>query len=872
MGSGKGMGQMKKVNNKRVIRRIADQTRKAAKMRNLIAILAIALTSLLFTTVFTVGGSLLEKSQEETMRQVGTSAHGEYKYLTQEEYDIVKKDKKLRGVSYRITVGDLVNEAVNKLPTEVNYFEDQDARWGFCYPQAGHMPVKEEEFVTSDLVLKALGVPCRLGEQVSLDIQIGEEVISRTFTLSGYYRGDSIMMAQMLMVSKNFQEKVAPVPTDSVLNGEQLSMDMYTGRIMADFNFSTSLFLEEQVNALSRRCGFGETHNFGINWAYLGQDADVDSIVMMIVLLFVILVSGYLIIYNIFYINVIRDITHYGLLKTIGTTGKQLRQIVRRQALALSVWGIPIGLLGGMLIGNLLLPVIMNTMVYAETINQQVVWKGWIFAGAAIFSFVTVYISCIKPCLVVSRVSAIEAVRYTEGQDRQQGRRSRRAAKKRKKTKPVTPFALAMQNVGRNRKRVFIVVASLSLALVVLNCIYSVLLGINMDQFISNLAITDFSIADASLDNFALQTNNTAGVTAEFLEDVKEQPGITELGNIYVKELYPTFTDSDWKKIEERILDHPDIQQKLAQYIPPDEPDYMEMVRAERFIDGNTYGISRLVMDSLEEVEGKLDWEKFQTGKYVITTRFGEAEELEEGADFFLPGETITIYNEQGESRQYEVMAVANMPYACGLKIFGMFNCDYMLPEQEFLDFMGEQQPMRSLFNVEPEQQQQMQQWLTAYCQNVNPDLKCTSKESVRQEYDSYKNMVVIIGNLLCMTLACIGILNFINTMVTSVLSRKQEFAMMEAVGMTGKQLRQMLCMEGGCYAVLTAIVSLALSSLLSATLIRSVELMFFRYQFTLFPILLCLPFLFLIVLTVPVLCYRNMSRVSVVERMVRTE
>lgn len=863
---------MKKVNNKRVIRRIADQTRKAGKKRNLIAVLAIALTALLFTTVFTVGGSLLEKSQEETMRQVGGSAHGGYKYLTQEEYDILKKDQHLTGVSYRIMVGDLVNEKVKKLPTEVNYYEEQDAKWGFCYPQVGHMPEKENEFVASDLVLKALGVSCRLGEQVPLEIQIGEDMVKRTFTLSGYYQGDSVMMAQMVMVSKDFQEKVAPVPTESMLNGELMSMDMYTGRIMADFNFRTSLFLEKQIQALSRRCGFGETQNYGVNWAYLGRDLDMESVAMMLVLLFVILVSGYLIIYNIFYINVIRDISYYGLLKTIGTTGKQLRQIVRRQALMLSVWGIPIGLLGGILVGNLLLPVIMNSMVYASSINQQVVWKGWIFAGAALFSFVTVYISCIKPCRVVSRVSAIEAVRYTEGQDRRQGRFSRKAAKKRKKTKPVTPFAMAVQNVGRNRKRVFIVVASLSLALVLLNCVYSILQGVSIDQFISTLAVTDFSVADASLDNFSQISNNTAGVTAEFLDAVKEQPGITEFGNIYVKELYPKFVDADWQKIEERILDSPDIQQQLAQYIPPDEPDYMEMVRADRFIDGNTYGISQLLMDSLEGVEGKLDWKKFQTGKYVITTRFGDPEEADNGIDFFLPGETITIYNEQGESRQYEVMAVANIPYACGMKVFGMFNCDYLLPEEEFLDFMGEQQPMRTLFNVDPAQEQQMQQWLTAYCQNVNPDLKCTSKESVKREYDSYKNMIFIVGNLLCLTLACIGILNFINTMVTSVLSRKQEFAMMEAVGMTGKQLCQMLCMEGGCYAVLTAIVSLILSSLLSTGLIRSVELVFFRYQFTLFPVILCLPFLFLVVLAVPALCYRNMSRISVVERMVTTE
>ena len=39
---------MRKVKNRKAIRRVADRTRKAAKSRNLIAVLAIALTALLF--------------------------------------------------------------------------------------------------------------------------------------------------------------------------------------------------------------------------------------------------------------------------------------------------------------------------------------------------------------------------------------------------------------------------------------------------------------------------------------------------------------------------------------------------------------------------------------------------------------------------------------------------------------------------------------------------------------------------------------------------------------------------------------------------------------------------------------------------------
>ena len=89
---------MRKVKNKKIIRRIADKSLKSRKSRNLIAVLAIALTSVLFTTLFVVGGSIIEKQQEATMRQVGGTAHAGYKYLTPEEYEIVKQDKKLKSV------------------------------------------------------------------------------------------------------------------------------------------------------------------------------------------------------------------------------------------------------------------------------------------------------------------------------------------------------------------------------------------------------------------------------------------------------------------------------------------------------------------------------------------------------------------------------------------------------------------------------------------------------------------------------------------------------------------------------------------------------------------------------------------------------
>ena len=77
-------------------------------------------------------------------------------------------------------------------------------------------------------------------------------------------------------------------------------------------------------------------------------------------------------------------------------------------------------------------------------------------------------------------------------------------------------------------------------------------------------------------------------------------------------------------------------------------------------------------------------------------------------------------------------------------------------------------------------------------------------------------------GNAISVVIAIVGILNFINSMVTSVVSRRKEFAMIQSVGMSKKQLRKMLILEGLYYAGLTLAASYAVSSLVIGTVIRS--------------------------------------------------
>ena len=125
-----------KVNNKRLLRRLAFRTVKTSPGKSLVVILAIALCTFMFTTLFSIGGSLLTLLKESTERQVGPSADGCFKYLNDEEYERVASDGWLKEVSMNIVLGEAVNPELSKRYTEVHYHDEVDAKKGFCYPRA----------------------------------------------------------------------------------------------------------------------------------------------------------------------------------------------------------------------------------------------------------------------------------------------------------------------------------------------------------------------------------------------------------------------------------------------------------------------------------------------------------------------------------------------------------------------------------------------------------------------------------------------------------------------------------------------------------------------------------------------------------------
>lgn len=846
---------MMKVRNKKVIARLSNRSLKAGKLRNLVAILAIALTAILFTALFTIGGSLVATIQNATMRQVGTSAHGGFKCLTQEQYDVVLADSKIKDISYDIIVGFAENPELKKTYTEIRWTEEKAAEWSFCTPTEGRLPREGMELATTTAVLDALGAEHKLGAQVPLTFTANGITYHEIFTLCGFWEMDIALGVNEAFVSREFCDRVAPVWSVPLDENVYCDYSDIAGGINPSIYFFSSWDIEGQMARLMERCGFDANVNSGVNWAYASADVDIFMILLLVCFILLVLVSGYLIIYNIFAISVTQDIRYYGLLKTIGTTGKQLKRLVRRQAFLLCIAGIPLGLLAGWLCGVALLPAVMKSTTMAD--YYAVSASPLIFIAAALFALLTVWMSCIRPCRIAARVSPIEAVRYTEGKEEEKAGKKHRTRKSRK----ISPLSMAAANIAREKKKAVLVALSLTLSMVLFAGTYTIVGGFDMDIYLADKLVTDFVVTDATVRKTMGREQTLDGVTDSALEFVRSRQGLEGMGSVYVQLNTHELSDAAY----ERGLS---VIEKNSQELPsPFSDASIQLLKEDHSIYSKIYGVDDFLWNKLEIYNNaKLDKEKFASGDYVIVTSFWD-----DGSDcYYETGEKITLVFKSGKTKEYTVLAIGAIPYALEVQFYFPLELDFILPAEEYKAQAGDAQPLATGFDIEPKDRGLAEEAMEHYCSKVESDLYYESRDVYVQEFKDTRNMFLVVGGVLSVILGLIGVLNFSNAVVTSILARRREFAMLASVGMTGRQLQKMLISEGCIYVFTTLFLTLSVGNVFIYYGIKALaqDMWFFVYHFTPIPMLVCIPILIIIAVGVPMISYRIMAKQSVVERL----
>lgn len=843
---------MFQVNSKKTLHRLSDRSLKDSRMRNLIAITAIALTTILFTTLFTIGSGMIESIQMQTMRQAGGDGMGVFKYITDEEYNRLKEHKLIKEISYNRVLCDSVdNPELLKRHGELYYMDDTGIKLGFCEPVAGSKPLKANEIMMDTTTMQLLGIKQEIGAPVSLLLTVHGKEVTRNFVLSGWWEADPVFNASIMVTSRAYVDTYI----EELYNSYKEDFNM-TGVINSYVMFANSLNLQGKMEQIITESGYSIDEDspnailYNENWAYLSGNFGADPMTVMGVLAAAALIifTGYLIIYNIFQISVMKDIHFYGLLKTIGTTGKQLKKIIHRQALVLAGVGIPIGLIIGYFLGKSLIPVIMSISSIGSYETHA---NPFIFTGSAAFALITVAISTAKPGKIAAQVSPVEAVRYTDSD-------VKTTAKTRKSRNGAKIYRMALANLGRNRKRTVIVIVSMSLSLVLFYTIYSICIGFDMDKYLSTFVDTDYLIAHAQYFNNAY-TGPGESLSEEMIEEVKSQEGFEEGGRIY----------ASIRGAELFTVEKSDETQDY--YAAPDGNPF-----------AHVYGLENLPLARLTVLEGSIDYDRLQSGDYILEgVDLDDYHEPKWETSHYEIGDKVTlhVYRGNGESadeneyitKEYTVMAKVAMKYYVNTcRYYAFEGGSFYLPAGVYKTLLTNPGVMSYSFNVADDQEEEMEAFLQNYTTSTEPIMGYTSKYTQEKEFIGMKNMVLMVGGILSFIIGLIGILNFINSMLTGILARRREFAMLQSIGMTSGQLRGMLIAEGFYYTLAAAMTAIVLGVAMSLLFVRVIvgNLWFFSYRFTMMPLFMVIPVLMIIGICLPMLAVRTIERQSIVDRL----
>lgn len=885
-----------KVSNGSCIRRLSRRSLRASRTRNLIAVLAIALTTVLFTSLFTIAMSINDGFQQSNFRQVGGFSHGGFKYLTEAQFEELRDDPRIDQWGVRRFLGMPTEAPFHKTHVEVGYSDANYAHWSFCDPVEGSLPQEgTDQAATDTAVLELLGIEPKIGAKFTITFDVDGHTTTQTFTLSGWWERDEAIVASHILVPESRADAIL----EEVGVDPNAPADGMTGTWNLDVMLkSGSRHIEQDLNQILEDHGYqsetaGDNYiDTGVNWGYTGAQLsdNLDPIVVIAIaaILLLILFTGYLIIYNVFQISVTNDIRFYGLLKTIGTTGRQLKRIIRHQVLALSLAGIPLGLIVGWFIGGQITPAIVSQLDGIVPVTSV---SPVIFLGAALFSLVTVLLSCRKPGRVAAKVSPIEAVRYTEG-----GTMKRR---KKKGRKGVSLLSMAWANLGRSRGKTAVTVTSLSLAVVLLTVTVNFTNGFDMDKYVSNFTASDFIVADAGkFQNSVLDFTPDMAVPQPVIDDISAQDGITDSGVIYgqTSAVLEYITEDYFRQMNQHFYT-PEQMDNLIRLTGRNEAGNLAA-------NAQLSGMSDFALDHLTVLEGDLSKLREDGGRYVAAVysgddygnadmdshwaRLGDKVTLRyvEEWEYVDPDTGIAYSSEedvpaganwvaqpvQYRDVEYEVAALVTVPSAFSYRYYG--SDEFILNDQTFIQDTGTDSVMYYAFDTTDEANAAMESFLQDYTENVNPQFDYESKALYAAEFEGMRSMFQLCGGALSFIVGLVGVLNFFNAILTGIIARKREFAVLQSIGMTGKQLKTMLVCEGLFYALGAAVISLVLTLALGPVAFTAVGSLFwfFTYRLTLSPFRIVVPVFALLGILIPLAVYRSVARHTIVERLRESE
>lgn len=844
---------------------------RASKMRNLIAVLAIMLTAILFTTVTTIGMGAMDSMTLTMQMQKGSRSDGDFRNMTSEQYEALADADFIKEYGLRMPVGFLTN--TNRTNVEFDVLDETQADLTFCAPSHGNIPQTENEIVTSDAALRDLGVEPEVGATVTIAFTAHGQEYQMDMVVSGWFEATNDQIS-MMWAGTAFRD-AHPDIFEYTYDKDRVM----TGTYYSDFIATSTVGLQENLdNWVSQMGGnpdasSSDTLSAAVN-TMTNPTMEPTTIFMGAVIIILFVFCGYLLIYNVFDIAVMQEIRRYGLYRTVGMSKRQVKKLINRQALWLSCIGIPLGLLVGYFIGKAALPKIMNIFSSEyESVAVNVEPSPIIFVGAAVLAAFTVFLSTRKPVRVAANIPPIEAFRYVEAAT---GKRTMK-----KSTAGTSLPRLAWSNLGRNKRRSIFIVISLTLCVVLLNCVGIAADSVDIEKQVSYTIRTDYVVVNSA------STNGMEGFTLreqalpnDVMEAINTQPGVTEASAVYKNTLDDANITYGFPM---KVVSTEEAAETGVPFVITDMGLNFNLGADGRPIC-NVYGMEETALSRMDIQEGETDahalYEQMENGAGVLLGVQADRStmKIDGNLDPLEIGDVITVYKDGKAIMELPVLAkaaingddqetgyTANGPYTVGAD--GLF---LYLPSSIYEKIYDEPSIYKYSFNVDENERTNMTVFLENYITQVDTSLNYLSADSARENAQATRTMLQFVGGLIGIIFGVAGVLNLTNTIITTILARRHEFATMQSIGMTTKQLTQMMIWEGVYYAIGACIVGLILSMVLAFTVVRVLtgSIWYFTFHFTLLPAIIPCVVLLIVAAIVPVIALKVFNKGSIIEKL----
>lgn len=819
-------------NNSAVITRMARRSLTSNKRRNWIMILAIALSAFMLFTILTVGGTWLQMERIQNIRLTGEdSQFFLYGGFTEEQRTICEENPDIAEIGTTGFGAWAVSTEYDSTLHSVFLWAD-DTQWNTLQAPArewvkGSYPQNDNEVMTTQSALEDAGLEgLDVGDSFTMTYHDNNGDHTKEFTISGMW--DGYGDKKVFYVSKSFFDQTG------------FTLEDY-GRGQLHLKFQSRIITQKTQDALEQSLHLTKRQRLLITG---DAQSSVQILLGLLGLIAVTCLSAYLLIYNILYLSVSGNVRYYGLLQTIGMTEKQVYRLVQKRMLFIGAIGIGIGILAGVVTSFGLIPAVVKTLGIRED-DIRVAFHPLIFLTAILIAVLTIYIGSRKPAKMATRITPIEALGY----------RSQTGRKRTHKTgKGKLLWRMAREQLGRDKKKAAVIIAALSICLSFFLCMVTMIQSQGPRTIVSDAMDSDFIISN---DTMQMETQDQWKplIDDSFLQDLRHNPGVREVHPIvnaqivipwdadfldyWMHEFYDMWMDVGYDR--EHYQQHPE---KYASFLVGIDEQQFETLNA-----------------TLEQPVDKAD---FLAGKACIVfenwLKLDKTKTIGKSISFYLDGQDDQTF-------QMTVQGTTDDTYYANL----LGTTPTLIVSDRFVKGIVDHPYVSKVSVLYQEEYDQATETDIMGMMQESPyqkDFNYNSKIEDMEEVKAAQGNMMGIGIGIALILAFIGMMNYLNASVGNIQSRQVELSVMESIGMTGKQVKQLLIREGLLYVGASLVMTFTLGLGVTYVLYQSMNYRGIPFAVPILPIATAILLIALLCIAIPLAAYRSIeNNGSLVER-----